>query len=401
MGHEVKPDPENLRWYCDVDISHFPESYTPFIRLALARYQPNAALGLELSPVVQLDYMQLFPYRAATVFRMSDTTVLVGVEGTTYDGGRFKGGTSGTVPQGSVIEAQVEQRRDDMEFTDELFGWIPVPGVAPVELDFSVRIPRPAQTGWPAEIAIPGRADAGASRFASTSSSAPRSKASISAGSSTRRRSVCLRPTPRRWRALGDNTSGYGGDRPGGAADVRLAGRGRLQSADAAGECELAGGPGERVQRPALDVLEREVSDIRLHGERSDHRRLERRRGRVRPRPEEGQDDKSQRRPEARRGKRSEFRADAFGQRSPCGFRFQRYEPGEEGQERSGGRLRPRPQAEEDATDLAGQARRRAELRLLPSGDLRQRTVCRVLVVRDQPRAAGTETKAPTSFSAT
>jgi hypothetical protein len=51
-----------------VDIRIDPaEAYRPFVRLALARYQPNSVDGLELSPVALVDVVQLEPDRTATV----------------------------------------------------------------------------------------------------------------------------------------------------------------------------------------------------------------------------------------------------------------------------------------------------------------------------------------------
>jgi hypothetical protein len=135
-GHEVKPDLENLRWYCDIDINLFPEPYTPFYRFALARYQPHSVAGLELSPIVQLDYMQLYPDRYASVFRFSESSANVYVSGATHRGGKFKGTTGSDTPGGTVIVAQVEKRRPGLENTTEMFGWIPVPGVKPVQLSF-------------------------------------------------------------------------------------------------------------------------------------------------------------------------------------------------------------------------------------------------------------------------
>ncbi len=134
-GHAVRPDIEHLRWYCDIDISP-GDAYTPFVRLALARYQPNSLIGLELSPVVQLDYMQLYPNRFAYVFRQNSSSVSVNVDGIAHDGGRYRRTPGATTPPGSAIEVQLEQRRDDMPLTDELFGWVPVPGEPPVRLEF-------------------------------------------------------------------------------------------------------------------------------------------------------------------------------------------------------------------------------------------------------------------------
>ncbi len=135
VGHEVKPDPEHLRWYCDIDIPH-GDAYTPFVRLALARYQPNAVFGLDLSPVVQLDYMQLYPNRFASVVDLGNDFAYVTVSGTTYEAGRSRRTSRDLVSGPSIIEAQVEQRRDDMQFTDDLFGWVPVPGVDSVRLEY-------------------------------------------------------------------------------------------------------------------------------------------------------------------------------------------------------------------------------------------------------------------------
>ena len=152
VGHEVKPDTEQLRWYCDIDIPH-GDAYTPFVRLALARYQPDAVFGLDLSPVVQLDYMQLYPNRFASVVDVGNDFAYVTVSGTTYEAGRFKRNSSGLVLGPSIIEAQVEQRRDDMPFGDELFGWVPVPGVAPVELEYRQGI-EGSPDFWAGEIPI-------------------------------------------------------------------------------------------------------------------------------------------------------------------------------------------------------------------------------------------------------
>jgi hypothetical protein len=68
VPHKVHWDIENRLWYCDLVISDIT-SYTPFIRLALARYQANSLQGLELSPAVLTDFYQLYPDRTLTVTR--------------------------------------------------------------------------------------------------------------------------------------------------------------------------------------------------------------------------------------------------------------------------------------------------------------------------------------------
>jgi hypothetical protein len=64
-GHEVHFD--GTRWYSDITIEHFSDTYAPFVRLALARYQPHALDDAKLSKVVLADFAQLTPDRALLV----------------------------------------------------------------------------------------------------------------------------------------------------------------------------------------------------------------------------------------------------------------------------------------------------------------------------------------------
>jgi len=65
-GHEVHYDPERQLWFCDISLD-LPYTYAPFVRLALARYQPHSLPGVELSHVVLADFAQLTPSRSAVV----------------------------------------------------------------------------------------------------------------------------------------------------------------------------------------------------------------------------------------------------------------------------------------------------------------------------------------------
>jgi hypothetical protein len=96
VPHRVTFDAENDMWFCDVDLAL--DSYWPFVRLALARWQPNAIVAsdppgspadttIALSPVVLADIVQLAPGRVATVTASaagSTTTLRVGVVGPSY-----------------------------------------------------------------------------------------------------------------------------------------------------------------------------------------------------------------------------------------------------------------------------------------------------------------------------
>jgi hypothetical protein len=66
--HDVFYDEERRRWYCDIEVDQ-GASYWPFIRLALARYQPASIAGAHLSQVVLADFMPLAADRWLNVKR--------------------------------------------------------------------------------------------------------------------------------------------------------------------------------------------------------------------------------------------------------------------------------------------------------------------------------------------
>ena len=63
-GHEVYFDTDRMLWYSDIEIDN-GDSYYPFVRLALARYQPHSLPGAHLSRISMTDFMQLAPDRTA------------------------------------------------------------------------------------------------------------------------------------------------------------------------------------------------------------------------------------------------------------------------------------------------------------------------------------------------
>lgn len=83
-------DEERQLWYCDIIIDP-GQSYFPFVRLALTRYQPNSISwggknpgDVKLSRVVLADFAQLAPNRFASVTFTSDTVLNIAVTGYTY-----------------------------------------------------------------------------------------------------------------------------------------------------------------------------------------------------------------------------------------------------------------------------------------------------------------------------
>ena len=141
--HDVFYDTERELWYADIEISP-RASYFPFVRLALARYQPVSVGGCHLSNVVLADFMALTPTRWLSVTpTVTPVSHLVSVFGQTHsensgwrenmvDGmsvrNPFTGQVNIVTPSGiaptNVIELWLE--RLDSDLGDDL-GWSRVP----------------------------------------------------------------------------------------------------------------------------------------------------------------------------------------------------------------------------------------------------------------------------------
>lgn len=80
---EPSYDEQRRLWICDVgvDMSKLPWGDWPFIRLALARHQPDAIAGAHLSKIVLADWAQLAPDRKLTVKRTAADRVSITVRG--------------------------------------------------------------------------------------------------------------------------------------------------------------------------------------------------------------------------------------------------------------------------------------------------------------------------------
>ncbi|MGW0314991.1 hypothetical protein [Streptomyces flavidovirens] len=81
-GYEPQYDRETKQWFCDIDIDT-GDAYFPFVRLALARFQPSSLEGTHLSPVVLTDLVRTLPERVLTITG-TDTRTL-SVTGPSYD----------------------------------------------------------------------------------------------------------------------------------------------------------------------------------------------------------------------------------------------------------------------------------------------------------------------------
>lgn len=79
-GHEVQFDAERKLWFSDIEVKA-GASYFPFIRLALARFQPFSIEDCHLSRVVLADFVQLVPDRTLDVRWISATMIRVKLYG--------------------------------------------------------------------------------------------------------------------------------------------------------------------------------------------------------------------------------------------------------------------------------------------------------------------------------
>jgi hypothetical protein len=143
--HDVHFDTERGLWFCDIEIDP-ARAYWPFIRLALARYQPVSVDGAHLSPVVLGDIVALSPHRWLSIrndgdgiFHVLLTGVVPDDTSSHYEASRapsmslitpLEGKTDHLQPasmaQSTVLDIGVEvlDRR-----LGEDFGWGPLPDV--------------------------------------------------------------------------------------------------------------------------------------------------------------------------------------------------------------------------------------------------------------------------------
>jgi hypothetical protein len=138
VGHSVAYDDAHGRrlWYCDIQMDP-GEAYFPFVRLALARYQPQSIANAHLSHVVLADFMQLLPDRAASITfdPMDPTSVQLAVNGLTYTG-------PGEASMTATLEMQPAGNGGS--------AWIPV-----ASLSLTPNIFGGPDTVWTAQITLP------------------------------------------------------------------------------------------------------------------------------------------------------------------------------------------------------------------------------------------------------
>lgn len=84
LAYEPEFHPDRKQWFVDVAMTPRDQLW-PFVRLAVARYQPHSLTRCALSPVVTTDWVQPLPERLATVSRPDAAHVHVSVSGAFAD----------------------------------------------------------------------------------------------------------------------------------------------------------------------------------------------------------------------------------------------------------------------------------------------------------------------------
>jgi hypothetical protein len=80
LGYQPEFHPPRDHWFADIAMDDGPNLW-PFVRLALARYQPSSIDGCRLSPVGLTSWVQPLPTRTTTVNRPDENHVRVTVTG--------------------------------------------------------------------------------------------------------------------------------------------------------------------------------------------------------------------------------------------------------------------------------------------------------------------------------
>jgi hypothetical protein len=151
LGYRPRFDKVRKLHYVDVAIEP-GLAFWPFVRLVVARYQPDSLPGLHLSPTVRLDYSQVLPARTATISRVAAGRAHVVVSGPV--GHRGPPDLAGDAARAAIIAtrklvARLEQR--DPVIAGDL-GWVTRDSVT---LDLGGFDPSTWVAAWEATIEVP------------------------------------------------------------------------------------------------------------------------------------------------------------------------------------------------------------------------------------------------------
>jgi hypothetical protein len=169
VGFQPNYDSSRQLWYCDIEID--PQgSYFPFIRLGLARFQPNSisyqlygtglggqplqssVLDVHLSRVVLSDFAQIAPNRTLSVTQASPTQLNVSLAGVAFSASAYtnSGVNIANIPKpGTQVEVSIETQQSGS--SDDM-GWTPAPNTTQILRPQ----PGPPNAVWHGQVTLPG-----------------------------------------------------------------------------------------------------------------------------------------------------------------------------------------------------------------------------------------------------
>ncbi len=130
-GHAVAFDSLRNSWYCDITVDT-GAAYTPMMRLALARWQPDSVAGVELSEIVMTQIVTLEPGRTLTIVPGKGSLKSVQLTGYSYS---RAAGVAGP----GFAQLQVERRDESID--DATLGWELVEDPIPMSTPYGTHEP--------------------------------------------------------------------------------------------------------------------------------------------------------------------------------------------------------------------------------------------------------------------
>jgi hypothetical protein len=137
VGFNVEFNPERQLWFCDIQMDS-GKAYFPYVRLSLARFQPDSIPNAHLSRLVRTEFAQLVADRTATISRRAggfiDLTVW-GVSAPTHLGLRLPPRPEPKLPPGQVKKLDVKQGAQTVQppVTQVPIGQLPEVNLPPVQ----------------------------------------------------------------------------------------------------------------------------------------------------------------------------------------------------------------------------------------------------------------------------
>lgn len=145
VGYRPQYNAERQLWYVDIAFDA-RATFWPFVRLAVARYQPESVAGAHLSTPVRLDFVQLAPERTASVSRTDDTHARVVVTGFTG----HRASASRNYPASVAASRRMIARLQ--RYLPEIGGDLAWSSVDAVELRIRGRASRAEELVWVGEL---------------------------------------------------------------------------------------------------------------------------------------------------------------------------------------------------------------------------------------------------------